>query len=167
MGERLKKSKKPSATKAERLLSESTFYVDDCLGKSVSQLLRADGWNVVDHREVFDRDRVKDDEIFEYVGAKGWVLLTKDKAMRRKPWEIDKILTEMNRIFSLSSADLSAEDMAGIFISNRLRIGRFLKNYSEPFYAIVQKHSVELARAVEIRHSQNLEDTNKQNDHDD
>jgi predicted nuclease of predicted toxin-antitoxin system len=153
MSEKQKKLKKPSGTKAERLLSESTFYVDDCLGKTVCELLRADGWNAIDHREIFDRDGVDDMEIFEFIGKRGWILLTKDKAMRRKTWEIDKILEEMVRVFSLSNKDLTAEEMASIFIDNRLRIGRFIKNYDPPFYAIVQWNSVELARSIETRKS--------------
>jgi uncharacterized protein with PIN domain len=76
-------SKKPSGTKAERLLRESTFFVDRSLGRRLGIALREAGWNVELHDDHF-KDDTPDEKWLEEVGKKGWVVLTKDKAIRKK-----------------------------------------------------------------------------------
>ena len=139
-----KKSKKPSGTKAERLLEETTFYVDDCLGKGVAHTLRASGWKVEWHRDHFDRDGVLDIEIFTFLAPHHWVMLTKDKGLRKNLHEVKRIVECNCRVFSLSNGKMNSEQMSNIFLSNARGIGRFLKNYPAPFVAYFQKDRIEL-----------------------
>jgi predicted nuclease of predicted toxin-antitoxin system len=143
-----KKSKKPSGTKAERLLEETTFYVDDCLGKGVAQALRANGWKVEWHRDHFDRDAVLDIEIFEFLAPRRWVMLTKDKGLRKNAHEVEKIVECNCRVFSLSNATMNSEQMSNVFLSNARSIGRFLKNCPAPFVAYLQKDRIDLLDAM-------------------
>ena len=84
-------SKKPSATKAESLLEQSTFFVDRSLGRALGAKLRAAGWNVELHDEHFP-ENAKGEEWLVEVGAKGWVVLTKDKAIRKKAVEKQAVI---------------------------------------------------------------------------
>jgi len=130
------------------LLESSTFYVDDCLGKTVAVKLRESGWKIEWHRDHFQRDKVQDTEIYEYIGNLGWHFLTKDKALRRKPIEIDRMLECGIRVFSLAGNDMNSEEMADCFVRNRLAIGRLLKNHSEAFVAYIRKDSATIPQQV-------------------
>lgn len=70
MAERKRKSKKPSATKAESLLEASTFFVDRCLGRTVGIVLRESGLKVELHEDHFKDDSPDEDWISE-VGHRG------------------------------------------------------------------------------------------------
>ena len=48
-------------------------------------------------------------------GEQGWVLLTKDKDIRRRPLEIDAILSARVRAFVLTATDLRRDEQAEIF----------------------------------------------------
>jgi PIN like domain len=72
-----KKSRKPSATKAELLLEQTTFFVDRSLGRGVGQALIAAGMKVEYHDTHFAED-TPDKHWLPQVGTKGWVVLTKD-----------------------------------------------------------------------------------------
>jgi hypothetical protein len=64
-----KKSKKPSATKAELLLEESTFFVDRSLGRALGEKLRAAGWKIEIHDHHF-AENTPDEEWLIKVGEK-------------------------------------------------------------------------------------------------
>jgi hypothetical protein len=49
-----RQSRKPSGTKAESLLKESTFFADRCLGTKFAESLRTSGLRVELHAEHFD-----------------------------------------------------------------------------------------------------------------
>src|SRR5262249_33986101 len=135
---RPKRSKKLSGTKAERLLEQSTFFTDECLGRQVGEALRAVGLRVELHADNFDQG-IPDVVWLPAVGARSWVVITKDKAIRRKRWEMEKVLSAGVRMFTLCSGDMTGDEMARVFVDNRLRMGRFLKHHSAPFVAVVSR----------------------------
>ena len=49
------------------------------------------------------------------------------------------------RMFRLSSGNMTGEDMANVFLDNRLKMGRFLKDHDPPFIANVSKSGVSLS----------------------
>jgi predicted nuclease of predicted toxin-antitoxin system len=144
MAEKQRKSKKPSGTKAESLLETSTFFVDRCLGKGVVIALRESGLNVEAHSDHFEDDAA-DEEWISEVGRRGWIVLTKDKAIRRRAVELQAVVDANVRMFSLSSGNMSGEEMANIFADNRLKMGRFLKDHPPPFIARISRSGVALA----------------------
>jgi hypothetical protein len=73
MGAREKKSKKPSGTRAERLLKEVVFFTDRSLGLGVPQALKDAGYCVERHADHFVDD-APDEEWLADVGARGWVV---------------------------------------------------------------------------------------------
>lgn len=70
-------------------------------------------------------------------GAQGWVVLTKDKAIRRNVLERTRILEAGVACFMLGRGDLSAPKMAEAFIAARRRIERALRRYDVPLAASV------------------------------
>lgn len=80
------------------------------------------------------------------VGQVGWIVLTKDKAIRRKPWEMEAVLSYGVRMFTLPTGNMTAADMAEVFKSNRLRMGRLLRHHPKAFIAVVSRSGVELVR---------------------
>jgi predicted nuclease of predicted toxin-antitoxin system len=138
-----RKSKKPSGTKAELLLSESTFFVDRCLGRSVGLALRDSGLIVEFHADHFPDD-ADDQTWISEVGRRGWIVLTKDKAIRTRPVELHAVESAKVRMFRLSSGNMTGAEMARVFVANRLRLGRFIKNNPSPFIARVSAGGVTL-----------------------
>ena len=68
------------------------FFVDRSLGRhAVPHALRADGWLLRTHLEVFgSRDEeVPDTEWLEFCGNEGLIVLTKDQRIRYRPAEIE------------------------------------------------------------------------------
>ena len=80
-----------------------------------------------------------DDEWLVEVGAKGWVVLTKDKRIRKRAVEKQAVIEAKVRIITLPSGEMTGQEMADVYLANRARIGRFLKNNKPPFIAVVYK----------------------------
>ena len=145
MSGRRKKSKKPSGTRAEQLLEQSTFFRDECLGRQVPESLRSQGWKVEPWYAHFERGT--DDAVWlPIVGGRGWVVLTKDKAIRRKPWEMDKVMSACVRMFTLPTGSMSGADMLAVFLANGRRMGRVLHKQQGPFIAVVSRTEVVVVR---------------------
>jgi predicted nuclease of predicted toxin-antitoxin system len=141
MAGKQKKSRKPSGTKAELLLESSTFFVDRCLGKSVGVALRQSGLQVELHSDHF-ADDADDQTWITVVGQRGWVVLTKDKAILTRPIELQAVIAAKVRMFRLPSGNMTGEDMGRVFVNNRLKMGRFMKKHPPPFIARVSASGV-------------------------
>jgi hypothetical protein len=138
-----RKSKKRSGTKAESLLSDSTFFVDRCLGRHVGLELRASGLRVEFHADHF-ADDADDQTWISEVGQRGWVVLTKDKAISKRPVELHAVEAAQVRMFTLATGNMTGEQMASVFAANRLKMGRFIKKHPPPFIARVSSAGVVL-----------------------
>ncbi len=139
-----RKSRKPFGTKAESLLETSTFFVDRCLGKSVGIALRGSGLHVEFHADHF-ADDADDATWISEVGRRGWVVLTKDKAIRRNSVELQAVIAANARMFTLSGGNMTGEEMGRVFVDNRLTMARFIKNHPPPFIARVSASGVAMA----------------------
>ena len=148
MGARRKKSKKPSGTRAEQLLEQTVFFVDYCLGRQVGEALRGAGLSVELHLDHF-KENEPDLGWFPVVGDNGWVVLTKDKAIRRKPLEREAVLAAGIRMFTLPSGNMRGQDMAAAFLDNMPKMARFLKNHNHPFIAVVSQSGITLVAPKE------------------
>ncbi len=136
MGGRSKKSKKPSATKAELLLENAIFFVDRSLGRQIGAALTGAGMSVRLHDDHFPQDTPDEEWIGQ--GAKlGWVVLTKDSAIKRKPREREAVLGSATAMFTLAHTNMTGQQMAETFIQNRLKMMRILKDTNRPFVAVV------------------------------
>src|SRR5688572_7878848 len=94
-----------------------TFYVDRCLGKAVGQALRGAGAHVELHDDHFSQD-APDEQWIPEVTARGWVILTKDKNIRRRAGEREAVVTASARIITLTSGNMRGADMADLFVQS-------------------------------------------------
>jgi len=99
-----------------------TFYVDENLGRHVAAALAAEGWDV---RPGHDHYAGVCDEVWlPAIGREGWVLLTKDKTIRRNTLEVSAILNSRVRAFVLTTTHLRREEQAALFLRAMPKIWR-------------------------------------------
>lgn len=86
------------------------FFIDRSLGRhQVPQALREAGLTVYTMAEVYVEQagqRLKDEVWLEEVGRRGWVVLMKDDAIRRRPAEREALIAGAVRAFCLTNAQL-------------------------------------------------------------
>lgn len=96
------------------------FLIDRSLGRvQVPQALRAAGWRVVTLAEHYGIPRdagVSDEEWLALAGHHGWAVLMKDDRIRYRPAEREALIRAKVQAFCLSSGNLHAGQMAGLFL---------------------------------------------------
>jgi predicted nuclease of predicted toxin-antitoxin system len=110
----------------------------------VAEALRAAGATVELHRDHF-ADDAPDVEWLAEAGRRGWVVLTKDDAIRRNPLERRALLTANVRAFILTSQNMSGPDMAGLVVRFLPTIETLARSGKQPFIALVTRSSVAIA----------------------
>ena len=143
----MNKSKQLSATKLPlaRRLESVTFFVDRSLGeKDVPDALRQAGLNVVVHDDLFPKDA--DDVVWlSHCGQHDWVVLSKDKWIKRNPLERQALVAAGVAAFFLSRGDLSGAANAQAILKGLKRIANLLASQHRPFIArITPEGKVEL-----------------------
>lgn len=115
------------------------FFIDRSLGgRLVVQALRAAGAEIVVHDEVFAQD-TPDVEWLAEAGRRGWVVLTKDSAIRRNPHERQMYREHHVRVFALTRKDLSGPEMADLFVRALPGMLRRVRATEPPFvYSIAR-----------------------------
>ncbi|MDQ3729049.1 MAG: hypothetical protein M3355_05615 [Actinomycetota bacterium] len=102
------------------------FFVDRSLGrKHLPEALRARGLTVHTLASVYGEARAQalaDEEWLAEAGDRGWVVLMKDAAIRRRPAERDALTAAGVRAFCLTNAQLRAAEQTARFIDNLTRI---------------------------------------------
>ena len=58
------------------------------------------------------------------MGARGWVVLTKDRYIRRRELEIEALINAGVRAFVLTAADLTGPEQAAVFVKALRKITR-------------------------------------------
>jgi hypothetical protein len=72
------------------------------------------------------------------LGRRGWVLLTKDKDVRRRSVESSAMIRAGIASFVLSGGDLTGTAMASAFAGAYPRMRKLLRDYVPPFVAVVR-----------------------------
>jgi hypothetical protein len=102
------------------------FFIDRSLGRhQVPQALRAVGLTVHSMAEIYGEragQRLKDEVWLEDVGRRGWIVLMKDDAIRRRPAEREALIAGTVRAFCLTNAQLRGAQQAERLVANRDRI---------------------------------------------
>ena len=119
------------------------FYVDRCLGKAVAKALRAAGASVEIHDDHFAQDAADEHWIRE-VTARGWVILTKDKNIRRRAGEREAVLTSNARIITLSSGNMRGEVMAALFVGHLAQMAALVASQPPPFVAVLSPGGLQI-----------------------
>lgn len=121
-----KRSAKRSATKRGAPPEPLTFFVDECLGgKALSHALRAAGHFVILHRDHFPAGA---DDVAWLSALRDrrseWIVLTKDKQIRKRPLEKQALMAAGLRVFALTAGDLGTDAQVDAFMRGLRRIGR-------------------------------------------
>lgn len=91
-----------------------TLFIDrDAWSRRLDELLRAADIPFVAHRELFAPDARDEDWIAE-VGLRGWVIVTRDQNIRRRPNELAAVRQAKVHLFALTSGNLSASETATV-----------------------------------------------------
>ena len=121
-----------------RPLPEPVLFLDECLGTGdVADALREASARVEPLLDHFPAGTPDVDWLPE-IGRRGWVLLTKDKWIRRRTVEKRALLSSGIAAFVLSSGDMGGAEMGQAFSKAYSRMRKLLRDYRPPFIAIVR-----------------------------
>jgi predicted nuclease of predicted toxin-antitoxin system len=149
MGGRKKKSKKPSAASSRSTVEPPErfeFFVDECVApRHVSEVLREAGHIAhVQGPQTFGTGTL-DVDWLPKVGARGWILITKDKNIRKRELELRALKQSRVRAFVLTAGGLKGEDQARIIKEALPAMLRLLRRRAASFVArITAESSVEI-----------------------
>ena len=122
-----------------RLPEPYTFFIDRCLGTGdVGVALQAAGLDVRLHDAVYAQD-TPDEDWLRDVGARGWIVLTKDGRIRRNQAQITALMHARVAAFVLTSAGLSGAEQATAFVKAAKRMHGLLQAHQVPFIATVTR----------------------------
>lgn len=113
------------------------------LGKKVAEALRDAGATVEIHSAHFAQD-VQDMDWIPRVAARGWVILTKDKNIRRRHGEREAALLSQACIFTLSSGSMRGADMAALFVRHLDAMEQMALGLQPPFLAVVSQDGIQI-----------------------
>jgi len=116
---------------------EIIVFIDRCLGRyDVRHQLESAGVKVRLHDDHFGKD-IDDETWIREVSESDWVILTKDKAIRRNPLEKQTLLECNAAAFILTAKGLDGEQQAQAFLAALPRIQRSVLTFSRPLLATV------------------------------
>src|SRR3989304_5309764 len=116
------------------------FFLDRDFGRrDVAEALRRSGATVKLHDEFFAAT-AKDTEWLPQVGAKGWIVLTRDKHILTRPLEVVALLRANTHVFILKSRqELNGAKMAAAFVKAYPHMCRLIRSHTPPFLARVTR----------------------------
>lgn len=121
-----------------RPLPDLVLFLDECLGTvEVAEVLRTQGIRVETLLDHFPSGTLDQDWLPE-LGRRGWVLLTKDKDVRRRQVERDAMMQASIPSFVLAAGDLPGAAMAGAFAMAYPQMRKLVRDYLPPFVAVVR-----------------------------
>ncbi len=97
------------------------------------------------HDEHFPAD-AKDEDWLPVVGQRGWIVLMKDKRIRRIALEREALLSSGVRAFVLTAGNLQGPEMAQVFVANLRTIVHIARTRPAPFIAWVAGLGVRVYR---------------------
>lgn len=132
-------SKKRSGVKSTSLPELPVLFLDQMLGRrKVPDLLRQAGIKVEVHDDHF-RQGTPDEVWLAEVGKRGWIVLTRDKRIRRRATELAALVKAKVGAFVLTSKDMDAVGIASAFINALPTIRRYAASQPRPFIATFTK----------------------------
>lgn len=109
-----------------------TLFIDrDAWSRKLDEALRAAGIPFVAHRDVF-ADATPDAVWLAEVGRRGWIVMTRDQNIRRRPNELAAVREARIHLFALTSGNLSAADTAALVVRAWPAIRRAVADHSPP-----------------------------------
>jgi predicted nuclease of predicted toxin-antitoxin system len=118
--------------------AQPVFFVDWCFGKTVVNALREAGALIEHHSDHF-KQNAPDTEWLPVVSDRGWVVLTKDKAIAKNQLELMAIARSEVKVFILTSGNLTRQEMAALLVDVLEKLKKFAQGNQAPFIGKVFK----------------------------
>ena len=127
-----KTSKKRSASSNASPPDYPTLFIDRCAWSiRLGEALTTSKIKFIPHDQLFVRN-CPDEEWLPVVGKKGWIVLTRDKNIRRKPNELKAFKQNRVKAIVLASGQASAADTADLVVKFYAKLMRKLQNTKPP-----------------------------------
>lgn len=138
---RSRKRSAASSRATPRKRPAPAFFVDRDLGRfTVPGALRAAGAHVEVHADHFN-DNEEDADWLREVGKRGWIVITKDKAIRHRETELAALKTAGVAAFVLTAKGLTGSQNGAVLAAALPRMLRYLTGNRPPFIAAVSASS--------------------------
>jgi len=129
-------SKKPSASSSDSppdtAAAAPFLFIDRCAwSRRLDDALRRAEIPFVAHRDHF-APACPDTEWLNVAGREGWIVITRDQAIRRKPNELQVFREAKVTLFALASGNATAEDTARLLVELYPRILRQARAATPP-----------------------------------
>jgi hypothetical protein len=122
-----------SSTSSSGPLEGLTFLVDESVGaKIVPEALRELGAEVYTVTEKFGQG-TPDEQWLEEAGVQGWVVLTRDRMIRRRPNELGALSRAGVRAFALTAGAQTGQAAAELLRLRAKKIRNYCRSESPPF----------------------------------
>jgi len=116
---------------------DRVFFFDRCLGnRDVPDAIRARGLTVEIHADHFQHD-APDSVWIPEVGRRGWIIVTKDKSIRKRYVEIAALLKANVPSFVLTSGETTAQQNAVTILKAINNMIECIRSIAPPFLALV------------------------------
>lgn len=100
---------------------------------------------MIEHHGDHFEQNTPDIEWLSIVGERGWVVLTKDKAIAKNQLELMAIARAEVKVFILASGNLTRQEMAALLVDVLEKLKKFAQGNQAPFIAkVYQGRRVEL-----------------------
>ncbi|MGH9948500.1 MAG: hypothetical protein ACRD6X_15085 [Pyrinomonadaceae bacterium] len=136
----MKSKKQSDASSNSKLLESVEIFIDRSLGKKIALPLVEAGATVHLHDDYFEQN-VEDQEWLAEVGKRGWLVLTKDQRIRRRPLERDTLLKANLKVFCFMSGSIPFSEMAEAFAKALPAIKHISDKTPPPFIAGIYKNA--------------------------
>ena len=121
------------------------------MGRRLAVALIEAGVAAIAHDSVFAQD-TPDEEWLLCAGREGWVVLTKDKWIRKRPLERAALIGARVRAFVFTGGNLSGVEMAEVLVRALPRMYRVIETTPPPFIArVTGSGAVDLIDAADPR----------------
>ena len=135
---KLKSKKRSDANLNSKLPDSLEIFIDRCLGKKIAVPLIEAGATVHLHDEYFEQNAEDQDWLAE-VGKRGWLVITKDQWIRRRPLERDALLNANLKVFCFMSGSMPFSEMAEVLLKALPAIKKTAATKLPPFIAGIYK----------------------------
>jgi len=82
----------------------------------------------------------------DFIGQRGWIVITKDKSHRYNPLEKAQLQRHKIKQFAFSVGSMNGQEMANILYRNLRKIFKFIQKQPPPFVASLTKSGVQLRK---------------------
>ncbi|MBI5432705.1 MAG: hypothetical protein HZA52_07740 [Planctomycetes bacterium] len=111
----------------------------------MADALRAAGATVEIHDDHFASDTA-DEEWIREVGARGWIVLTRDERIRYRPLERRAVVEARVRLFCVTGGRMKGADMAAVLTHQLRKLENVSRSEPAPFIARVTRSRVLVSR---------------------